>query len=244
MTDLYGANSPGNFFANGTNTTTIPTPGSIAWNISNNTLMRPLPAVTSYAQWGYGMTCWGCGQNGGQYVNTYTGPIAEADLQMTCILVREAALRLSTIHDNVCATTGAYAINFLGTNPANGDYDGLKIYNNTFYDYTTGIAFQGTGASSSQIEISRNDFNLDPRFRDPNRGTGGTWAANVGSIAINANFMSGLRINGNTYRNLNHPYYFGTGPSTNWSSWRKPYSACLLLRASRPATSASEMSVR
>jgi hypothetical protein len=151
VADLYGANSAGNFFANGT---VAPSPGSIAWDISSNTLVRTLPAVTSYSQWGYGSICWACGQNGGQYVNTYTGAIAEADLQMTCILVREAALRLSAIHDNTCATTGPYGINFLATGPAVGDYDGLKIYGNTFYDYTTGIGFQAASGSSSQIEIT------------------------------------------------------------------------------------------
>lgn len=216
VTDLYGTNTSGNFFISNTSPSTVPTPGSIAWNISNNMLIRTLPAVATYSQWGYGTTCWGCGQNGGQYVNTYTGPIAEADLQMTCILIREAALRLSAIHDNICATTGAHGINFLATNPKNGDYDGLRIYNNTFYDYADGIAFQAVAGSSSQIDIENNNFDLDPRFRDPNRGTGGTWAVNAGSIAINDAFVSGLRINRNKYRNLNHPYYFGTGPIAVW----------------------------
>lgn len=217
VTDLYGTNTTGKFFSNGTNVSTVPSPGSIAWDISNNVFVRTLPAVSSYSQWGYGSICWACGQNGGQYVGTYSGPIAEADLQMTCILVREQALRNSTIRNNACQTTGGYGINFLGTNPKNGDYDGLKIDGNRFYDYAGGIAFQAVAPSSSQIEITNNDFNLDPRFRDPNRGSGGTWAVNAGSIAINDAFVSGLRINHNKYRNLNHPYYFGAGPFVaNW----------------------------
>jgi len=212
VTDLYGANTTGNFFANGTNTSTVPSPGSIGWNISNNVLVRTLPAVTSYAQWGYGTAFWGAHVG---VLGTYTGPVAEADLQLNCIMVREQALRLSSIHDNICATTGDYGINLVYTNPKIGDYDGLRISNNTFYDYNiAGIFFNVVANSSSQISITNNEFNGDPRFRHANRGTGGTWAVNAGLLGISDGFMSGIYVDGNRYRNVVNPVYWGPGPST------------------------------
>ncbi len=80
---LYGSNSPGIFYDSGTFAAPPANPGAYWVEVSGNELVRTLPAVSSYSQWGYGASLFvgnNGGSNGGGVVGSYNGPIAEANL--------------------------------------------------------------------------------------------------------------------------------------------------------------------
>jgi hypothetical protein len=203
VTALYGS-ATGNFYANnqsnsdGTNVVvgTTPSPGGYWIRVEGNTLVRTLPSVTAWSQWGYGSALQ-VGQSG-----VYSGAITESMLNHPGIHIR-AALRNSRIAGNIIQTTGPNAIEF-DTVVSDMDYDGLEIVGNRLADFGQyGVFWPTSSVSNQRIRIAGNDFDGDPYFKSAARGANGTWGGAGGAIVgLNLAFLSGVEIDGNHFRNL------------------------------------------
>jgi len=203
VTPLYGSTT-GNFYANaqsdtdGTNVTvgTTPSPGGYWLRVEGNTLVRTLPAVTTWSQWGYGSMLQ-VGQSG-----SYNGAITEAMLNHPGIHIT-VALTNSRIAGNIIQTTGPNAIEF---DPVASDmaYDGLEIVSNRLADFSQfGILWATTSVSNQRLRIAGNDFDGDPYFKSSGRGAAGTWT-NGGNavVGINVSLLSGVEVGENHFRNV------------------------------------------
>ena len=188
-------------------TVTGPLPGNLWFDVSGNTLVRTLPASTSWGAWGYGSELW-IGDNGAGGI--FTGGIPEANLNTNGIAIT-GTLRNSRIAENIIDTTGASCIYFMNIVPVNsGDYDGLEIGRNKFVNYlSAGIYWGPTNTTSHQMRVNSNTFNADPQFRSSNRVTGGGWAADTFPVGIWAPYLDGSTYEGNHFRNLVWPAKLG-----------------------------------
>ncbi len=186
-------------------TTTGPLPGNLWFDVSDNTLVRTLPASTSWGQWGYGPNLW-IGNNGSGGI--YAGGIAEANLNTTGIAIT-GTLRNSRIANNTVSTTGPYGVWFTGHTPvAHGDYDGLDISGNRFLDYgSAGVFWSPNSTTSQQMRVSGNIFNGDPQFRSGNRLDGGRWASDALPVGVWGPSLDGAAYEANHFRNVVRPIY-------------------------------------
>ena len=213
VTPLYGSGM-GIFYAAGgqsdsdgvfTTTGTIASPGGHFIRIEGNILVRTLPSVTSYSQWGYASTLQ-VGKHG-----VYNGPITEAMLGHPGIHLQYAQ-RNCRIAGNIIQTTGANGIEFDAI-AGDLDYDGLEIAGNRISDFSGfGVAWLAGTGSTQRIRLIGNDFDGDPYFRNAGRGAGGTWAAaGAGCIGVGLGLLSGVELEGNHFRNLVAPVVQGSG---------------------------------
>jgi hypothetical protein len=206
VTPLYGSGS-GSLYGNGQSNTdgthnvtgVTPSPGGYWLRIEGNTLVRTLPAVTAWSQWGYG-TALQVGSSG-----EYDGAITEAMLNHPGIHLI-GALRHSRVAGNIIQTTGANGIEF-DYSALDMDYDGLEIVGNRIADFGQFGVFWPTGTISNQrIRIAGNDFDGDPYFRASGRGPNGSWSGNgAPSIGLYLAFLSGVEVVENHFRNLGAP---------------------------------------
>ena len=206
VTPLYGATT-GIFYAGGqantdgsfTTTGNVASPGGYWLRIEGNILVRTLPSVASYSQWGYAPTLQ-VGTSG-----VYNGPITEAMLNYPGIHL-QPAMRNCRIAGNIIQTTGANGIEFDAV--ANDmDFDGLEIVGNRIADFSAyGIGWLSAAATTQRLRLMGNDFDGDPYFRSAGRGANGTWTtAGSGSIGVNLGMLSGVELDGNHFRNLVAP---------------------------------------
>ena len=139
-----------------------------AWvRVENNTLVRTLPAVAAWSDWGFGAAL---RTHGG---GSYNGPVTEAMLGATGIHV-EGGLTQSRIAGNLIRTGGAHAIAFSGA--AELDYDGLVIAGNQMAGFKeAGILLPMTG--QQRIRIERNEFDAEPTDPPPRAIAGAGGAA-------------------------------------------------------------------
>ncbi|MDE2197904.1 MAG: right-handed parallel beta-helix repeat-containing protein [Rhodospirillales bacterium] len=203
---LYGT-AAGNFYANGQTNTDgthsvtgmTASPGGYWLRVEGNTLVRTLPAVANWSQWGYGAGLQ-VGVNG-----VYDGPISEAMLNKPGIHVI-GALRNSRIAGNIIQTTGANGIEF-DYAVADMDYDGVEISGNRIADFGQfGIFWPTSTVSNQRIVIRDNDFDADPFFRSTGRGPNGSWlTTGVGNCPLYLAWLSGAYVEGNHFRNAAVP---------------------------------------
>ncbi|MCW3476553.1 right-handed parallel beta-helix repeat-containing protein [Limobrevibacterium gyesilva] len=206
VTDLYGA-GVGNFYLNGQSNTdgsnsvtgAAASPGGHWLRVEGNTLVRTLPAVSAWSQWGYG-TALQVGVFG-----AYNGAMTEAMLSHAGIHVT-GAMRNSRIAGNIIQTTGPNAIEF-DYAVSDMDYDGLEIVGNQIADFGQfGIFWPTSVISNQRIRIAGNTLDGDPFFKSSGRGPNGTWgSAGSPSIALYLAFLSGADIEGNHFRNVKLP---------------------------------------
>lgn len=206
---LGASNTQGALYAQ---STAGPQPGSYFVDISGNTLARTRPAVSAVSQWG-GLASYWLGDNAGGAF--YSGSVTEAQLNTPGITIA-GTLRHSRISDNIIRTTGPGIVFLAGA--ANGDYDGLLISGNQISDFGLfGIQWASPGVTSHKMRVFGNTFDGDPQFKNANRGTGGTWAADSFPMGVLAQSLNGVSYELNHFRNVCSPinaanslvHYFG-----------------------------------
>ena len=196
----------GAFYVQGTNQTTVPNPGARWLDISNNTLVRTLPACTAWADWGYGPALWVADRIPG---SLYSGGVPESNMQTDGILLG-GTVRNSRISGNIIETTGQRCL-YLGASSGgtpsdlinSGDFDGLVISDNQFRDFSTAaIYWNAVATSNHQMVIADNIFNGDPRYVHTNRGPNGTWNSGVFPALMYGDGLSGATFERNHIRNV------------------------------------------
>ncbi len=167
--------------------------------VEGNQILRTLPAVARWSQWGYGRAV----QVG--VFGEYDGPMTDAALSPTGIML-EGSLGAARIAGNTVQTGGPNGIAFWpDIQPM--DFDGLEITGNQFIDFSAHGIFWPTGTPSAQrIRIADNLFDGDPGQKGLALGTrraDGSWTG-VGAAqgGIYAAFLSGAEIAGNRFRNV------------------------------------------
>jgi Right handed beta helix region len=207
IVSLYGT-LLGNFQANNTDDTSVASPGGYFITIKDNVLARTLPAVSAYADWGFGTLWAGNGFAGG----IYSGPVPEANLNTNGIVV-EPFINNAIIEGNTINTSGDKAIFFkVGAAPAVLSFDNFTVRNNKISNFKSyGVFWEGNTLSSQGINLAGNEFDGDPLFTSTNRGTNGTWVANTVPSAVYVPFVSGLKIDGNDFKNVARATTTSTG---------------------------------
>ena len=203
VVSLFGTGT-GTLYANGQSNTdgthsvtgTTPSPGGYWLRIEGNTLVRTLPAVSAWTQWGYGSAL----QVGSSGI--YSGAVTEAMLNHPGIHLI-GALRHSRIAGNIIQTTGSNGIEF-DYSVIDMDYDGVEIVGNRIADFGQFGVFWPTGTTSNQrIRIAGNDFDGDPYFRASGRGPNGSWSGSGSpSFGLYLAFLGGVEVEENHFRNL------------------------------------------
>ena len=203
VASLYGTGN-GTFYTGDTANPAVAAPAGY-WNeISNNLLVRTLPAVAAVSDWGYGSEGLWVGNNG-DGSGFYNGAVAEANLNTMAILLAPA-LRNCRVADNTIQTTGSHGIlfnstTFLPVTTADMDYDGLTIEGNRIVDASV-AAIQGPPNGAHRVLVRHNQFDGDPRFRAASRGAGGTWASASGLVGVLLSGCSGFVVADNGFRNV------------------------------------------
>lgn len=203
VSPLLGSDGVGAFYTNAIMAGgSVPGPGGYWVDVTGNRLLRTLPAVAAYSDWGYNAALF-VGDNGPAN-GLYNGPVTEAELNTDGIHV-EPALRNSRVEGNTVQTSGPYAIFLDQSRPtAAGDYDGLLIQNNKLVDFQTSGLWANPQAAE-RIVVRGNEFDGDPRFVAPARGPHGTWAALSGPTAVPEGILAGaggLVMLDNSFRNV------------------------------------------
>lgn len=201
VTPLFGGDGIGTFYRNDNNQPSVSaTPGGYWVEVSDNTLVRSLPAVSAWANWGFGSGLF-TGESGA--TRLYTGGISEDQLNTNAIRIGPT-LRHSRISRNTIATTGQFSILFdQGGTISNLDYDGLMIEQNKLIDFKTGGIWGAGAATAQRMTVRFNEFDADPRFVHPNRAAGGKWgSADNKPIGLYFGGYSGVVNYGNSFRNL------------------------------------------
>ena len=132
-------------------------------------------------------------------------------------------IRNNVFHDQTAVWQGQIVFN--GANGANGTFDGIKIYNNTFVSYPGGIGQagilsfrKGTNTTSPQIvnlDIRNNIFDLDTDTTHP------LIYIETDDSAVPVVQLSTLTINNNAYQTGKADDYFHSDGSTyNLAGWR------------------------
>ncbi len=205
VTPLFGTNGISPFYANENNKPTVnATPGGHWIDVSGNTLVRTLPEVTAYANWGFGPSLFVGSAGAGRL---FAGAVPEDNLRTIPIKVGPT-LRNSRIADNTIATGGRFGIHFVERFGASKplDYDGLLIEGNKISDFRDAAIWGAPTDTAQRITIRNNEFDGDPRFVHANRGAGGKWTnADNKPIGVYTGGFRGLVHHGNSYRNLFQP---------------------------------------
>jgi hypothetical protein len=159
--------------------------------ITGNQVLRTLPAVTLYSDWGFGQmldsSCW---------VDT-----AQTEARLRIAVGIHASLGTSglVIADNVvqnCVT----GISLIATTPTTDTHG--QVTGNVIVDCTsTGISLNRSSVLYAAIRISNNVINIDPYHLSSLRGAGGTWTATTNAIGIKADNITGATIESNTFSN-------------------------------------------
>jgi hypothetical protein len=204
-------------------------PGGGYFNVSNNILLRTLPANTT------GYSDWGGDASQGAWRCVYTGAGNPSVDGITCdwdnTIITEAllntpgieiihALRNSVIENNTISTTGIPILfnpTLGGVTSHNNDFDGLYIKANHLSKWpgkTAGIYLTTTaGTFSNDITIEDNDLDGDPEFLAAIRGANGTWAGNTNTYCIDLNAqMFGVSLINNSFKNCYAPVVAPVAP--------------------------------
>lgn len=171
VTPLLGAGR-GAFYVQNTHLPGTASPGARWVDVSDNTLVRTLPAATAWADWGYGSGLW-IGDQGAATGGFWTGAVPDDNLCTDGIRV-SGTLRASRICNNTVETTGKRAIHLGATSPvANGDFDGLGHIRQHLAGFHGGrhrLGRRGGHASPDAGGWQRGGRRPPPRPPQPRRG--------------------------------------------------------------------------
>lgn len=199
--------------------------------ITGNQVLRTLPAVANYSDWGYG-----------KMFTRFKGLIREStglpyedpigyivdgecdpqvqDFHLGCrSLEIRNGLHNSTISENFFGGSGLQCMQFRADTerPAQDlDLRNVTVRDNVFYNFGNyGIDLSNDyGSTSQDVTIDNNTFDADPFFKDSQRATDngaftGGWNEFAISFGIFATAVKGLRVTENTFKNCRTPYVFG-----------------------------------
>jgi hypothetical protein len=177
--------------------------------VADNVLMRTLPAVTAYADWGYDPKgLWECAQKAVVTCGFYTGPVPEQALLADGIQI-EGALRNTRIAGNVISIAQQSGdptnscIRFTDQHPQNNDYDGVTIDGNRCDGFgRAGVNFDTQDRVNQRVSVVNNDFDGDPGFTSSMRGGNGTWQTGGPPNAVVMHNVSGWTLEANHVRNV------------------------------------------
>ena len=203
VASLYGTGA-GILYGTDSTNPAVSAPAGYWSEISNNHLVRTLPAVAAVSDWGYASEGLWVGDNG-DGSGFYNGAVSEAQLNTMAILINPA-LRNCRIAGNTIQTTGSHGILF-NTNTYGAvttrdmDYDGVTIEGNRIADVSV-AAIAGPPNGAHRVLVRHNEIDADPRFRAATRGAGGTWSAATGLDGVLLGGCSGFVVSGNAFRNV------------------------------------------
>jgi len=187
-----------NYLASINNGTTVKS-GMFGVIISNNIISRTLGNVAEYSSFGYGQLF--------DRVTSgfWSDPAFNDSTELAHGIVFSNGINGLNISNNVVSGTSFTGI--LLNNSANSnilDYTNCTVSSNSIID-TKGIGLyvngSGSGVGGSQISITDNIFDIDPYFKHAGHNSNNTWAATTSTYGMYANFVIGLYLSGNTFKN-------------------------------------------
>lgn len=229
---LYGSdNSFGGFYLNDVASSgnsgasyTTPCAGAYWIDISDNQIVRTLPATAEWSQWGYGTQVLSKDTSATPVsYQAYNPVITDLNLQNPGIVLY-GSIKNSRIANNIIQTGGPPIS--LGSKANNLDYENVVIEGNILADFAAvpqaqnypapgtgavaniaaGIAWLGASATTQRIVIRNNFFDGDPNFSSSFRGANGTWTTSTGTPSgISAQYLQGVVFENNHFRNVVTP---------------------------------------
>jgi hypothetical protein len=171
-----------------------PLPPTYGVTIANNIVMRSLPTVAEYDDWGFG-TGWGVE---GEAVNE----------EMTAFKMRPVVGISLGIDMIGVVVTGNYVANCIRgiefeDTPPNNQTSGALVSGNYIYDCTErGINCSGTMTNVHfPLMVSGNVFDLDPYMVNAGRNTDGSWDSGAICSAIALGSARGAIVQNNHFKN-------------------------------------------
>lgn len=220
VTSLYGAaGGIGTLYQPATGASFGRPPG-FGVEITDNILLRSLPAVTNVSEWGKAPDGLWVADNG-DGTGFYNGAVTDAALAFYGIGI-DAGLRDCRIERNHIRTGGVVAIEFRTAITADSrDFSGVRIVGNKVIDFSSiGIRLP-QNATNHRILVQDNEIDADPLFKHSNRGANGTWLAGTFPVGIQSDTSSGALIEGNHFRNL--AVYVTGNATTKFITFRDNY---------------------
>lgn len=193
----------------------VASPGAIANKMTGNIVMRTLPTVSKYSDWGYGL-----------YFNGFDG---FQDPAVTDSAFREigygiwSGIRNVLVKDNISFGFTEAGFEFFIPAGFTGDrqkaFQDIWITGNQFVWSKKGIKKDNTASGGTfgdwdrwGVHIYDNLFDLDPFHTASIRNTDGSWDSDSGSDyrAISLMRLNGVSVGRNTFRNCYAPLKYDT----------------------------------
>jgi len=181
-------------------------PTSVGIDISHNTIMRTLPAVAKYSDWGVGQ----CFSVGGYS----DAPVTDAALRLSAGIAVPADARNLIVAGNTIMHTGSAISYYAPTTTFAGRNH--KVYGNICYDFSfTGVLVNSPGSLLNfAADIYDNDFDGDPFHISSNRAPAGAWVADgAGPMGFFGNGITGVTFRENRIKNVSNPIVASNGVS-------------------------------
>lgn len=162
-------------------------------DVSGNSVVRTLPEVANYSDYGFGERFTRAG---------YLNPSVSKSDMCQYSLRQTGSLNNAKIYDNTFVGTEKCIYLFGGGDSLTDTHRNTKIYGNTFSVFEdAAILLNGKG----QIEIDNNTFDADPYYEHPNRMPGGAWnggQTNPTSVTSQQTTITPI-MTGNIFKNIN-----------------------------------------
>ncbi len=142
--------------------------------------------------------------------------LTDTNFRVRPLEIRDS-LTNSTIEFNDFQGSGDHGILFNASEKAAEDLDyyNLKIRGNTIRDFTSrGIMLADYIGTNQDITIEGNTIDGDPYNERVGRNADGTWTVLTNCMGVDANTVTGLKIESNTFKNLSYHSRLGTGGYT------------------------------
>lgn len=162
--------------------------------VANNTIMRTLPAVSAYSDWGFGEAL--------EETGFLDLAINEAALRPTTAITISGNAVGFNISDNVLMNCRR-AITFENT-PTQTTCFGRINGNQVFDCWEYGVFANFSGSVHFDVDISGNHFNLDPYLVGTGRQTDGSWSGSPSTRGLSAGAatLKGAIIKDNIFQNV------------------------------------------
>lgn len=178
----------------------VPVPHSGWIDVSRNRIMRTLPEVSNYSDWGYGPMFTGVG--------IIDPEITKEDLMNQGIVIKGSARHVH-IRDNHIASV-LFGIKYIGGNSTrNLNADRVYIEGNHIQDWIDGgIMFENfNDAAHHRIIVRNNEADGDPYHHHPQRLAFGRWNNTALGSFLHIDNVPGLEVVGNRARNCPRIYF-------------------------------------
>ena len=178
-------------------------------SIKNNKVVRTLPAVTNYSDWGFGEMFVRFTPTG------YLDPEVTETLLALIPLQIEGPCKQLKVSNNYFAGSGVNSIRFKKLTEAaatlDNDLSDVEISDNELLDASSsGIVFTSYSPTTQDIVIKNNTINPDNFIKSTSRvesvgvATGG-WVSQTSVIGVDYTGINGIILKSNTYKNCSLP---------------------------------------